>query len=138
MRTRRFLLFDGFGSLLWAGTFLGIGFAFAGEIELIAEHAMSLGGWLLVLLIAALVSYISYKFIARQRFMHQLRIGRITPEELKIKIDAREDLIIVDLRHELDFEADPETIPGAFRMDAKELEENDRLPHDREVILYCT
>ena len=28
MRTRRFLLFDGFGSLLWAGTFLGIGFAF--------------------------------------------------------------------------------------------------------------
>src|ERR1700724_2789502 len=64
MRTRRFLLFDGFGSLLWAGTFLGIGFAFAGEIELIAEHAMSLGGWLLVLLIAALVSYILYKFIA--------------------------------------------------------------------------
>ena len=138
MRTRRFLLFDGCGSLLWAGTFLGIGFAFAGEIELIAEHALSLGGWLLVLLIAALVSYISYKFIARQRFMHQLRIGRITPEELKTKIDAREDLIIVDLRHELDFEADPETIPGAFRMDAKELEENDRLPHDREVILYCT
>src|ERR1700719_4131038 len=39
MRTRRFLLFDGFGSLLWAGTFLGIGFAFAGEIELIGEHA---------------------------------------------------------------------------------------------------
>jgi hypothetical protein len=138
MRTRRFLLFDGCGSLLWAGTFLGIGFAFTGEIELIAEHAMSLGGWLLVLLIATLVSYISYKFIARQRFMRQLRIGRITPEELKSKIDAREDLIIVDLRHELDFEADPETIPGAFRMDAKELEENDRLPHDREVILYCT
>src|SRR5277367_6984182 len=138
MRTSRFLLFDGCGSVLWAGTFLGIGFAFTGEIELIAEHALSLGGWLLVLLIAALVSYISYKFIARQRFMRQLRIGRITPEELKTKIDAREDLIIVDLRHALDFEADPETIPGAFRMDAKELEENDRLPHDREVILYCT
>src|SRR5579863_2679339 len=78
MRTRRFLLFDGCGSLLWAGTFLGIGFAFSGEIELIAEHAMSLGGWLLVLLIVALVSYIAYKFIARQRFMRQLRIGRIT------------------------------------------------------------
>jgi rhodanese-related sulfurtransferase len=68
-----------------------------------------------------------------------LRIGRITAEELKNKIDAGEQLVIVDLRHELDFEADPETIPGAFRMDAKELEEKDnRLPHDREVILYCT
>jgi hypothetical protein len=139
MRLRRFLLFDGGGSLLWAGTFLGIGYVFSGQIERIAEHALSLGGWLLVLLIGALISYISYKFIARQRFMRQLRIGRITVEELKKKIDAGEHLVIVDLRHALDFEADPETIPGAFRMDAKELEEKDnRLPHDREVILYCT
>jgi membrane protein DedA with SNARE-associated domain len=139
MRLRRFLLFDGGGSILWAGTFLGLGYVFSGEIERIAERALSLGGWLLVLLIAALVSYISYKFIARQRFMRQLRIGRITVEELKTKIDAGEQLVIVDLRHALDFEADPETIPGAFRMDAKELEEKDnRLPRDREVILYCT
>jgi membrane protein DedA with SNARE-associated domain len=139
MRLRRFLLFDGGGSILWAGTFLGLGYVFSDEIERIAEHALNLGGGLLVLLIAALVSYIAYKFIARQRFMRQLRIGRITVEELKSKIDAGEQLVIVDLRHALDFEADPETIPGAFRMDAKELEEKDnRLPRDREVILYCT
>jgi hypothetical protein len=139
MRLRRFLLFDGGGSILWAGTFLGLGYVFSGEIERIAERALSLGGWLMVLLVGGLVSYISYKFIARQRFMRQLRIGRITVEELKTKIDAGEQLVIVDLRHALDFEADPETIPGAFRMDAKELEEKDnRLPRDREVILYCT
>ena len=48
-------------------------------------------------------------------------------------------MVIVDLRHALDFEADPETIPGAFRMDAKELrEKNDKLPRDRQIILYCT
>jgi membrane protein DedA with SNARE-associated domain len=139
MRLRRFLLFDGGGSFLWAGTFLGLGYAFSGQIERIAEHALNLGGGLLVLLIGALVAYISYKFVARQRFMRQLRIGRITVEELKTKLDAGEELVIVDLRHALDFEADPETIPGAFRMDAKELEEKDnRLPRDREVILYCT
>jgi membrane protein DedA with SNARE-associated domain len=112
MRLRRFLLFDGGGSILWAGTFLGLGFVFSGEIERIAEHALNLGGGLLVLLIGALVSYIAYKFIARQRFMRQLRIGRITVEELKNKIDAGEALVIVDLRHALDFEADPQTIPG--------------------------
>src|ERR1700757_4321656 len=86
MRLRRFLVFDGGGSLLWAGTFLGLGYVFSGEIERSAEHALNLGGGLLVLLIAALASYISYKFIARQRFMRQLRIGRITAEELKNKI----------------------------------------------------
>jgi rhodanese-related sulfurtransferase len=45
----------------------------------------------------------------------------------------------VDLRHSVDFEADPHTIPGAFRMDAQDLEvKDDRLPRDRDVILYCT
>jgi membrane protein DedA with SNARE-associated domain len=139
MRPRRFLLFDTGGSLLWAGTFLGLGYVFSGQIERVAEQALRLGGWLLVLLVGGLAAYIVYKFIARQRFMRELRIGRISAEELKGKIDAGEELVIVDLRHALDFEADPETIPGAFRMDAKELEEkNDRLPRDRDVILYCT
>jgi membrane protein DedA with SNARE-associated domain len=139
MRPRRFLLFDAAGSLFWGGTFLGLGYIFSGEIERIAERAASLGGWLVVILLGVFGSYLGYKFIARQRFLRELRIARISVEELKLKIDAGEDLVIVDLRHSLDFEADPETIPGAFRMDAQELEEkNDLLPHDREIILYCT
>ena len=139
MRPRRFLLFDAAGSFLWASTFLGLGYVFSGQIERIAEHAASLGGWLVVILVGALASYLGYKFIARRRFLRELRIARITVEELKHKIDSGEDLAIVDLRHSMDFEADPETIPGAFRVDAKELEEkNELLPHDREIILYCT
>jgi membrane protein DedA with SNARE-associated domain len=139
MRWLRFLLFDAFGSLLWAGSFLGLGYAFSGEIEHVAEHLASMGGWLLVLLGGVFAAYIAYKYVARRRFLRGLRISRITVEEMKEKIDSGEDLVIVDLRHSLDFEADPETIPGAFRMDAKELEEkNDQLPRDREVILYCT
>jgi hypothetical protein len=98
-----------------------------------------LGGGLGILIITALAGYLGYKFIARQRFLRELRIARITVDELKQKIDAGEDLVIVDLRHSVDFEADPHTIPGAFRMDAKDLEEKDNhLPPDREVILYCT
>jgi membrane protein DedA with SNARE-associated domain/rhodanese-related sulfurtransferase len=139
MRMSRFLLFDALGAGLWAGGFLGIGYVFSGQIERIADHAAALGGWVLVILVGALASYIGWKYIARQRFIRELRISRITVEELKDKIDKGEDLVIVDLRHSLDFEADPETIPGAFRMDAKELrEKNDRLPHDRQIILYCT
>ncbi|HUC53183.1 MAG TPA: VTT domain-containing protein [Candidatus Cybelea sp.] len=138
MRARRFLLFDALGSLLWAGTFLGLGYVFSGQIDWVAEHLAALGGWLLVLILGALAAYITYKFVARQRFLRDLRISRITVDELKEKIDAGEDLVIVDLRHSVDFEADPETIPGAFRMDSKELEKDDSLPRDREIILYCT
>lgn len=139
MRVRRFLLFDGLGSLLWAGSFLAVGFVFSEQIEHVAERLSSLGSGMLVVLIGAFAAYLAYKYIARQRFLRELRISRITVDELKDKIDSGEELVIVDLRHSMDFEADPETIPGALHMDAKELEEKtDRLPTDREVILYCT
>jgi len=139
MRLGRFLLFDATGSLFWAGTFLGLGYIFSGQIELVAEHLASLGGWLLVLLLAAFAAYLTNKFVARQRFLRDLRISRITVDELKEKLDSGEELVIVDLRHSVDFEADPETIPGAFRIDSRELEEkDDRLPRDHEIILYCT
>jgi membrane protein DedA with SNARE-associated domain len=139
MRLRRFLLFDTLGALLWAGTFLGLGYVFADQLEDIAARASALGGWLLVLLISVLAAYIISKFIARQRFLRDLRIGRITVDELKQKLDAGEEISIVDLRHSIDFEADPETIPGAVHIDSKELsEKNDLLPLDREIVLYCT
>jgi membrane protein DedA with SNARE-associated domain len=139
MRLRRFLLYDALGSLLWAGAFLGLGYAFSDQIERVAARLAALGGWLLVLIAGALAAYVAYKFVGRQRFLRELRIARITVEELKEKLDAGEEVTIVDLRHSLDFEAEPETIPGAMHIDAKELQEkNDQLPRGREVILYCT
>jgi membrane protein DedA with SNARE-associated domain len=139
MRPRRFLLFDAAGAALWGATFLGLGYAFSGEIEHIAERAASLGGGLAAILIGALVGYLAYKFISRRRFMRELRIARITVEELKERLDGGEEVAVVDLRHSVEFEADPETIPGALHMDAKELEEKSTLlPRDREVVLYCT
>jgi membrane protein DedA with SNARE-associated domain len=139
MRFRRFLAYDFLGAFLWAGTYLGLGYVFKGQIETVAQEVKQLGGSMLGAILILLVLYVAYKFIARQRFLRELRIARISAEELKEKLDAGEPLTIVDLRHSLDFEADPETIPGAFRMDASKLEQKDeRLPPGREIILYCT
>jgi len=139
MRRVRFLLFDGLGASLWAGAYLGVGFIFSGEIERIAARASALGSNLGVLLITLLAAYIAYKYIARQRFLRELRIARMGVDELKQKLDSGESVVVVDLRHSMDFEADPQVIPGAMHMDAKELEaKNDRVPRDREVVLYCT
>lgn len=139
MRLWRFLLFDALGTLLWAGTFLGLGYAFTGEIEQLAARAESLHGWALAIVVAGIVGYIAYKLIRRQRFLRELRTARIGVDELKARIDSGEGLVIVDLRHALDVAADPETIPGAFRMDADDLQNKmDSLPRDRDVILFCT
>jgi rhodanese-related sulfurtransferase len=97
-----------------------------------------LGRWLLVILLAGFAGYILWKFYNRKKFLRKLKIARITPEELKEKMDAGEDVIIVDLRHTLDFEAQPESIPGALHMDAAELEEAyEAIPRDREIVLFC-
>ena len=138
MGWRRFVLFDLLGALLWVSAFTITGYAFSGELERIADRAAYLGSGLLVILLAAFASYIGWKFYNRQKFLSNLKIARITPEELKSKIDAGEDVIILDLRHALDFEAQPETIPGALHMDAAELEEAyEVIPRDREIILFC-
>jgi membrane protein DedA with SNARE-associated domain len=139
MSRTRFLLFDALGAALWVGAFLGLGYVFANEIERVAGPALGLGGGLLAIVIAAFGGYIVWKFLKRRKFIRELRIARISPEELKRKLDAGENLVIVDLRHSLDFEAAPETIPGAVHMDASELDDHpELLPRDRDVILYCT
>jgi membrane protein DedA with SNARE-associated domain len=139
MRLRKFLLFDVLGVLLWLLTYMGLGYFFSSQIEAVALRAKALGSWAIVLLVAAFAAYVVYKFLARQKFLRDLRIARISVDELKQKLDAGEELAIVDLRHSLDFEADPETIPGALHLDSKELtEKKELLPLGREVVLYCT
>lgn len=46
-----FLLFDFLGVLLWAGTFLGLGYLFSNQLEKIAGYAGKLGILLVVILL---------------------------------------------------------------------------------------
>ena len=139
MKFGRFLAFDALGALVWAGSFLVFGLAFSHQLERVAARAATLGGGLLAILFGSLALWIVYKFVHRRRFLRQLRVARISPDELKEKLDAGEDVVVVDLRHDLDFAADPVLIPGALRMDAARLaESSDSLPGDRDIVLYCT
>lgn len=139
MKPWRFLLFDALGALLWAGTYIGLGYAFSGEIERLAANAETMGGVAVAVFSAGLAGYLAYKLFARERFLRELRIARIGVDDLKAKLDSGEDVVIVDLRRALDVKAEPETIPGALRMDAQELERtNDLFPGDREIVLFCT
>ena len=138
MGWRKFLLFDTVGATAWVGAFTVAGYMFSGQLERVAARAAFLGAWLLVIVLAAFAGYILWKFHNRRKFLKKLKIARISPEELKGKIDGGEDVLIVDLRHSLDFEANPETIPGALHIDAAELEEAaDVIPRDREIVLFC-
>ena len=135
----RFLLFDSLGAMLWAGSISGVGFYFSDQLERVIAQAERLGIGFLVLIVGGFAGFIAWKYVKRQHFLRELRLARITPEELQKKIAAGEDVVIIDLRHSLSFEADPEIIPGAHHMDPADLDSADGLiPRDRDVVLYCT
>jgi membrane protein DedA with SNARE-associated domain/rhodanese-related sulfurtransferase len=139
MPWQRFALFDGTGTILWAATYVGTGYVFSGELERVADHLAFLGRGLFALLAAGFALYIAWKYFNRRRFLRKLRISRISPEELRQKMDAGEDVIVVDLRHASEFEAEPETIPGAVHMDTGDLEEAiEVIPRDRDIVLFCS
>jgi adenylyltransferase/sulfurtransferase len=70
--------------------------------------------------------------------LRQLQFARIAPEELKRKLDAGEEILILDVRHPLQFKADPQTLPGAVYLPLEQLSQASRVfPSDREVVLYC-
>lgn len=134
----RFLFFDGLGACLWVGTFLSVGYLFSDQLEKMAGLSMRLGTFLGMILFGGLAGYVVWKYVQRQRFLSELRIARITPEELKTMIDSGEDLMIVDVRSSLEFEAEPQTIVGARYLPLEELEKMAlAIPPDRELILYC-
>jgi membrane protein DedA with SNARE-associated domain len=139
MTRRRFLALDAAGAALWSGAYLAVGYVFSDQLEAVAERVLQLGGSVVAVLGGALALYLAWKYTQRQRFLRSLRVARISPEELKQRLDSREEVVIVDLRHSVDFEADPDRIPGALRMSPDEVERrHEEIPRDRDVVLYCT
>ena len=139
MPVRRFMIFDSLGGLFWVATFAGLGFIFSDQLEQIASHALRWGGWLVAVLAGSLAAYILWKYIQRRRFLHRLRIARISPKELMDKLTAGERISIVDLRQPIDIEAFPRMLPGALRIAMEEIEDrHTEIPRDRDVVLYCS
>ena len=139
MPVSRFMLFDGLGALAWAASFAGLGYIFSDQLERVAAYALRWGSSLVVVLVGSLAAYILWKYVQRQRFLHRLRIARITPKELMERLTAGDEVMIVDLRQPLDIGVLPYRIPGALRMAMEELEKrHEEIPRDRDIILYCS
>jgi len=139
VRVPRFLLYDGLGALFWAEAFVGVGYLFSSQLERAALYASRLGSALVVLLAAAVVAYVLGKYAQRRYVLRRLRIARIDAVELRRMLEARGEIMIVDLRSPLDAQADPYTIPGALRMAPEEVEQrHQEIPRERDIVLFCT
>ena len=137
VRWGRFLLFDTLGALIWIGAYTGLGYVFSGELDRVGDYAARMGSWVGVLAVGLLAAWIGWKFAQRRRFLKKLAVARIAPEELRRKLEAGEDLVVVDVRSALESEAD--SVPGALRIPLEDLEtRHGEIPRDRDIILFCS
>jgi membrane protein DedA with SNARE-associated domain len=133
----RFLATDALGAVIWSGAYIGIGCIFSDQLELVLGYAQRLGSGLLILLASLFAMWILWKVIQRRRFLKQIEVARISPEELRDRMDAGEDFFMVDVRGSL--AADASILPGAIRLSTQDLTVNwEQVPRDREIIVFCT
>lgn len=65
-----------------------------------------------------------------------VEVPRLSPEEVKERLDSGADVVIVDVRSREDF--DEAHIEGAISIPLSEVESRyNELPEDKEIIIYC-
>src|SRR5205823_8654090 len=125
------------GSLLYAGCFIVLGVLFSHQLEQVIVALASLGRSALGLVVGLVALYIGYKYYQRQRLLKELRMARITVDELHQKLETGENPIILDLRSHAELERDPSLIRGARHMTMEEVKlRQHEIPRDRDIILY--
>jgi membrane protein DedA with SNARE-associated domain/rhodanese-related sulfurtransferase len=129
-----FVLFDSIGAALWAGLAIAVGFLFRNAVNDVLAVLEQLGKWGLVTVVALFAAFILVKWWQRRRFYRQLRMARVSVEELNDMLGRGERPTILDVRSQASQEIDGR-IPGAR---AVHLEQDfSELEAEGEVIVYC-
>ena len=133
----KFLAFDAVGAGLWVGLGVGLGYVFRDAVGEVMTKLASLGEYGLMLVAAGFLLWILIKWLRRHFFIRQLRMDRVTVDELRDLIHGQKVQALVDVRSALT-QAATGRIPGARAIDMKKIAESFRdVPVDGEVIVYC-
>ncbi len=134
-----FIFFDALGAAIWCITYAGLGYIFSNQLESVAAHIARMGAIVGLAAAAGCGYYIVHRIVRWLRFVRQFKLARITPEELRDKLNAGEDILIVDLQGRRHNTGKPMAIPGAVRINPRRLEKyrDIKIPSAQEVVLYC-
>jgi len=133
----RFILFDTLGALIWIGAFTGLGYIFSDQLDKVGDFAARTGSGAVLLVVGLLAAWIGWKLLQRRRFLRKLVVARITPEELRRRLEAGEEIVIVDVRTAVESQTD--SVPGALRIPLEDLDtRHGDIPRDRDIILFCS
>ena len=137
MRYWVFVFFDALGAGLWVGVGVAIGFLFRNAIDQAMNTLKELGKYGLMLVIAAFIVWVLIKWYRRVMFARQLRMDRVSVDELQALMSDDKVNAIVDVRSPM-MQASTGRIPGSRTVDMARIAESFKgVPVDGEVIVYC-
>jgi len=132
-----FLLFNGIGALLFVSVPVLLGLIFQNAIIEILSTLAQVGKWGAVIILAALVLYLLARWWRRQAFIRQLRMDRITVDELRGLIDQGQKLLILDVRPK-EARAQQGIIPGAVPAHPQDIDPLvATYSRELEIVVYC-
>jgi rhodanese-related sulfurtransferase len=116
---------------------VGLGYLFRDAIGDVMAKLSSLGKYGVMLIVAGFAVWIVVKWWRRYLFIKQLRMDRVSVDELKQLLNDKKVQALVDVRSALT-QAATGRIPGALAIDMQKLEDSFKgVPTEGEVILYC-
>jgi membrane protein DedA with SNARE-associated domain/rhodanese-related sulfurtransferase len=134
-RLSGFLVYDTIGATLWAGSGVALGSIFHDAVDDVFAELGGLGRVGGLLILALLVVFLALKFWRRHQFFQQLRMSRITVQELNRLREDGAPLLLVDARPSASRVRDG-MIPGAIAFEIL-LQETVQSRRGCEVVVYC-
>jgi membrane protein DedA with SNARE-associated domain len=141
MRLSQFLQFDSLGVLFYISAYSFAGYVFSDFLRAITRGVRSAGSAAEVVLGVGLAAYIVYRIWIYRKYRLLDGVPRIPVEELarRLASEKAQSVIVADVRSHGYYDADSQRIAGSVRLEPNNLEEEiKKLPHDREIYLYCT
>ena len=136
----RFLGYDAAGTLIWAGTGIGLGAVFHEQVDAVLDLLRRFGSGAVGLLAAGLARLPRHPPLAPAADARDAPDGAPDAQTLAARLLAGDEiLVVVDVRHRLSRRDDPRKVPGALVADLGELDAKlGDIPVGKDVALYCT
>jgi membrane protein DedA with SNARE-associated domain/rhodanese-related sulfurtransferase len=130
-----FVLYDVIGATLWATVGIALGVIFHDAVDSVFAELATLGRIGAFVILGIFAAFLGLKWWRRHQFFQELRMSRISVEELARLREAGSSLIVIDARPSASRARDG-MIPGAIAFEAL-LEEAAGRPHAGEAVVYC-
>jgi membrane protein DedA with SNARE-associated domain/rhodanese-related sulfurtransferase len=129
----RFLVFDFLGAVLWVSGAIILGAVFHEAVDALLSTLEDLGLVALIMLLLAVSLFVAYKCWQRHRFLREIRMARISSDELRNELQNMPGLQLIDVRT-AESRALSGWIPGSINVrDVSEL----KIAPDGTVVVYC-